>query len=137
MSTIIRPVIAANKPYYISKHRYYELKHHCLQYNEWKQELLKLRSRSLIQSHMIHCGKNIRSDDKTAYTGLLSAHMTTLMDNVEKCSVEAGGDIANYIFTAVTEGKSYSTLNPPCGKEYFYKKYRMFFYLLSQNYSML
>lgn len=46
-----------------------------------------------------------------------------------------GGDIANYIFISVTEGKSYATLNPPCGKEYFYKKYRQFFWLLDKELS--
>lgn len=34
MSTTIRPVVTSDK-YRISKHRYYELKHFCLQYHEW------------------------------------------------------------------------------------------------------
>lgn len=133
MSTIIRPVVAVSNPYYISKHRYYELKHHCLQYPEWKQEIAKLRTRSLIQTHSIKIGKNSCLCDKTADIGLLSAYMTTLVDRVDECCELAGGDIANYIHEAVTKGKSYSMLNPPCGKEYFYKKYREFFWILSQK----
>lgn len=35
MTTVIRPEITHSKRYYISKHRYYELKHFCLQYYEW------------------------------------------------------------------------------------------------------
>ena len=135
MSTIIRAKISSSNPYYISKHRYYELKHHCLQYPEWKQEIAKLRTRSLIQAHSIKIGKNVCLNDETAYLGLLCAYTTSLMDRVEKCCEIAGGDIANYIFQAVTQGKSYSSLNPPCGKEYFYKKYRKFFWLLDKEFT--
>ncbi len=30
-----KAVLSKKNKYYISKHRYYELKHFCLQYNEW------------------------------------------------------------------------------------------------------
>lgn len=36
MATRIRPELAENNKYWISKHRYYELKHYCLQYPLWK-----------------------------------------------------------------------------------------------------
>jgi hypothetical protein len=39
---------------------------------------------------------------------------------IEDCCKKAGGDIEKYLFKAVTEGKSYAVLNPPCSKEYFY-----------------
>lgn len=29
--------LSERNPYYISKHRYYELKHFCLQYPEWEE----------------------------------------------------------------------------------------------------
>lgn len=34
--------LSEKNPYYISKHRYYELKHFCLQYPEWKDALVML-----------------------------------------------------------------------------------------------
>ena len=37
MGTVIRPEVSNKKEYWISRHRYYELKHFCLQYGEWKQ----------------------------------------------------------------------------------------------------
>ena len=37
MSTVIRPEISKKNLYWIPKHRYYELKHFCLQYPEWKK----------------------------------------------------------------------------------------------------
>ena len=111
------------------------MKHHCLQYPEWKHEIAKLRSRSLIQAHSIKIGRNVCLNDKTAEMGLLSAYTESLVDRVDKCCEIAGGDIADYIHIAVTQGKSYSVLNPPCGKEYFYKKYREFFWLLDKELS--
>ena len=37
MSTTIRPELSEKNPYWIEKHRYYELKHFCLQYPIWKR----------------------------------------------------------------------------------------------------
>lgn len=37
MGTVIRPEVSAKIKYWLSKHRYYELKHFCLQYPEWKR----------------------------------------------------------------------------------------------------
>ena len=37
MGTEIRPELSDKNPYWIGKHRYYELKHFCLQYPIWKK----------------------------------------------------------------------------------------------------
>ena len=42
MSTVIRNEISKKNRYYISKHRMLELKHFCLQYEEWRQEYVRL-----------------------------------------------------------------------------------------------
>ena len=36
MSTLIRPELSETNRYWIEKHRYYELKHFCLQYPLWR-----------------------------------------------------------------------------------------------------
>lgn len=36
MSTLIRPELSETNHYWIEKHRYYELKHFCLQYPLWR-----------------------------------------------------------------------------------------------------
>ena len=38
MSTTIHPEVSEKNKYWIDKHRYYELKHFCLQYPLWKKE---------------------------------------------------------------------------------------------------
>ena len=48
MSTVIRSVVSKKNPYYISKHRMLELKHFCMQYEEWRQEYVKL---TVLQSY--------------------------------------------------------------------------------------
>ena len=42
MSTDIRPEISPNNKYWIEKHRYYELKHFCLQYPLWNMRIIRL-----------------------------------------------------------------------------------------------
>lgn len=37
MGTTIRPELSEKNPYWLEKHRYYELKHFCLQYPIWKK----------------------------------------------------------------------------------------------------
>lgn len=37
MSTVIRAELSHKSKYHIDKHRYYELKHFCLQYPNWKK----------------------------------------------------------------------------------------------------
>ena len=38
MATTIRPELSEKNPYWIEKHRYYELKHFCLQYPIWQKQ---------------------------------------------------------------------------------------------------
>lgn len=48
MSTAIRPELSKSSKYWIDRHRYYELKHFCLQYPIWKKaaQLLDALSKS-------------------------------------------------------------------------------------------
>lgn len=119
MSTIIRPKLSKSNPYYISKHRYYELKHHCLQYDEWRKALVKESNKSL-------------ESEETDRVATDLAHYSLAMEEVERCCKEAGNDIFKWLFIAVTEGKSYAILVPPCSKEYFYQRYRKFFWMLDK-----
>ena len=44
MGTTIRPELSEKNPYWIERHRYYELKHFCLQYPIWKKAYAALES---------------------------------------------------------------------------------------------
>lgn len=133
MATIIRPTLAEKNKYYIEKHRYYELKHFCMQYPIWKkayQSLNKLSNSNEIAEHFD------MYDDPTAQCGIAMAFYSTRIEMVESCCRKADDDLYIYILKAVTEGLSYNTLlmkeNIPCSRDTYYDRYRKFFYLLNK-----
>lgn len=132
MSTVVRPVVGYRNPYYISKERYYELKHFCLQYNEYKRRIAIEGARSLSKSIIEVRRRSNQTNDPTGFRAALGASYEHYIDIIDKCCQEAGGDISEWLKESVTLGKSYATLNPPCCKGYFYKRYRKFFWLLDK-----
>ena len=55
MGTTIRPELSEKNPYWIERHRYYELKHFCLQYPIWKKAYAALDG--LSRRRFAHAGK--------------------------------------------------------------------------------
>lgn len=135
MATKIRPVISQSNPSYISKHRYYELKHFCLQYPEWIKRQLYLRN----QIHSSSTIQIIPGDKNYAdHISNIVDELNTISKNIElviSCCDRTDPQIASYIFEAVTTGKTYSYFysvkSIPCSRSYFYKKYRLFFQFLN------
>lgn len=58
MGTTIRPELSEKNPYWIERHRYYELKHFCLQYPIWKKAYAALDGLSRRPSDMEVFSKN-------------------------------------------------------------------------------
>lgn len=133
MSTIIRPELSEKNPYYINKHRYYGLKHFCLQYPEWKKAMLDLYgySHSSIVSSKGFVG-SMSSVEKTIEQKL---YLESLVRLVEDSCYDASEEFYLYLLKAVTEGYSYTylktVLSIPCCKETYYDIYRKFFWILS------
>jgi hypothetical protein len=69
---------------------------------------------------LIFTGTSIHPIDKVGEKAANLAILRYCTSMIEDCCKKAGGDIEKYLFKAVTEGKSYAVLNPPCSKEYFY-----------------
>lgn len=136
MATKLRAGLSKRNPWWISKHRYYELKHHCLQYPEWRRQLTEIEyaPRSVIFSD---APKGTDVSDRTGDTAVEVARLKLLIADVELAARDADHDMARYILTAVTEGRSYTYLHQnlgmPCGRDYFYARYRKFFWLLSHR----
>lgn len=136
MGTKIRAKISEKNKYWIDKHRYYELKHFCLQYPIWKKVYLAMDE---------NCIQSQNYSDEVKCTSLPSnlteklAIAKTLLDDrikmIEKAAYEADKDLYKYILKGVTEEMSYTYLktnmNIPCGKDMYYDRYRRFFWLLS------
>lgn len=135
MSTTIRAVLSKKNPNYISKHRYYELKHFCLQYPEWREEYHKLYLEP--GAYQMRDSHNHMTNDRTADVAMRRNKLRKKMELVEQTALAVDPELAEYILIAVTDGMSYEWLRMrkdiPCCREVFYETYRRFFKLLSDS----
>lgn len=136
MGTAIRPEVSAKNRYWLPKHRYYELKHFCLQYPEWKRSYISLDglpTKSAIASEHVDGGM---LPDPTVLYAEARLYYRDRMDMVEKAARGAAGDLGALLLRAVTEEISYEHLavmeTVPCCKEVWYAAYRRFFWLLDK-----
>lgn len=132
MGTVIRPEVSTRNTYYISRHRYYELKHFCLQYPEWKQNYRDLDGRPTKSASVCEHISGGDTSDPTAVYAEARLYFRSRMEMVEQVADRAAGDLAKLMLRAVTEGLSYDYILPPCCKEVWYTAYRRFFWLLDK-----
>lgn len=134
MGTNIRPEISKKKKYWISKHRYYELKHFCLQYKEWI-DIVRAYDGYPSRTGIAVTGSSEWGDPTYICAKEREACLRKI-DMVRKAAKEASDEIGDYIFKAVTEDLSFTCLKMmhdlPCGKDMFYDRYRKFWYILSR-----
>lgn len=136
MGTVIRPEISEKNKYYIDKHRYYELKHFCLQYNEWKKAYASCNESIIFASNLERNSVSNIHSDLTAKYAMKKVQYGERIKLIERAAFEADEFLSSYILKAVTEGLSYTHLKArldiPCGRDMYYDRYRRFFWLLSE-----
>lgn len=138
MTNDIRPEVSQKNPYWIGKHRYYELKHFCLQYPIWKKayQSLDALSRSSDALQIFVKGGQMKGDptERCAQSRIFFADR---MEMVEQAVIGAEPELYAYLLRGVTEGLSYDTLKVrydiPCCRDVYYAAYRRFFWLLSKK----
>lgn len=137
MATTIRAAISENNKYYVEKHRYYELKHFCLQYPIWAKAYKSLDAMGRNHQDLASFIKTNVHGDKTMKIAAAKLEYRNKMELVETTTYEADDFLAPYLFKAVTEGLSYPYLKTnydiPCSKDMYYDRYRKFFWLLSKK----
>lgn len=138
MSHDMRPEVSQKNPYWIGKHRYYELKHFCLQYPIWKKAYISLDGLSKRPSDLrIFVQSGQLASDPTARCAVSRAHFAERMEMVEQAAIGADPDLYSYLLRGVTEGLSYDALKMkydiPCCRDVYYAAYRRFFWLLSKR----
>ena len=135
MATVIRAEISENNKYYIGKHRYYELKHFCLQYPGWKKSYIAYSELLLGSPSLTGLPTDDRVVDLTAKYAIKKAQIAEKMKMIDRAAVEADEFLYPYLIKGVTEGVSYTYLktkmNIPCGRDTYYDRYRRFFWLLA------
>lgn len=132
--TDIRPELSRKNPYWIDRHRYYELKHFCLQYPLWK------KLRNSIDGYFPHPydGLIFQKTNAIADPVLRSVKAREIFESrmlmIENSAKETDALFADYILRAVTEQLTYESLRMiygiPCCRENWYEIYRKFFYIL-------
>lgn len=136
MATVIRPKISEKNKYWIDRHRYYELKHFCLQYPTWKETYRMYENPQISASSFEQMRSSNTPSDPTARYATLKAQYAEKIDMIEKAAKRADEELHNYILKAITEGLSYThmktKLDIPCGKDMYYDRYRRFFWILDQ-----
>lgn len=125
------------KKYDISTHRFMELYHHCLQYNEWKDEL-KYKCDTVRSIEVTDMPVTHNNSDATQELAMRRLELSKKCELIEQTAIEADANIYQYILKAVTnEGVSYNYLRTvcgiPCGKNMYYTARKKFFYLLSKK----
>lgn len=137
MGTIMRPEISEKNRYWIEKHRYYELKHFCLQYPIWRKAYLALDGLAKGPTDLTIFTKTGSVNDPTARCAEAKLFYSERMNMIEKVALETDPELGSYILKAVTNGISYdcmkARLDIPCCKDTYYKLYRRFFWLLSKE----
>lgn len=140
MSTTIRPELSEKNSYWIDCHRYYELKHFCMQYPLWKRECRRLTSAAMEAGGWV---PSVSTDNSHTPSSPVTKYLeerlyySDRIKMVEKAAMGTDESLSGYILEAVTKGISYEKLkartNIPCGKDAYYNLYRKFFWLLSRE----
>jgi len=135
-SAKFRRDIKKRNPYYISKHRRYELEHFCLQYAEWKEEYERIdgmKSPIILPSYI----KKGSPSDPTAKIAIRKEELSYKIKLVEDTVVEAEPTISQYLMLGVTQGCTFpylsAKLGMPCGKDMYYDRLRKFYWLLDEK----
>lgn len=137
MATTIRAELSEKNPYWIEKHRYYELKHFCLQYPIWKKIYGSLDGLSGHSTGLTMMVVNSTLGDPTAKIGMAKAYYSDRMKMLERTASRTDEILGIYILNGVTKGWSYDILKArlgiPCCKDTYYELYRRFFWLLNKE----
>lgn len=137
MTTVLRAELSTKNKYYIDKHRYYELKHFCLQYPLWKKAYAELEAIDIPLSMIGQESINPDPSNPTMKRALMKIFYTERIKLVEQAAMDTDPYLYSYILKGITEEKSYTYLKTvlgiPCGRDMYYDRYRKFFWLLSKS----
>lgn len=131
----IRPM--NEKKYGISKHKFLQVYHFCMQYNEWKDELA-YKTDTVKGIQLSDMPKGAGYGNATEDLAIRRALLCRNVELVEQTCMEADGELYQWLLKAVTnEGVGYTYLKEfmgiPCGKKMYYDRRRKFYWLMSKK----
>ena len=104
MATTIRPELSEKNPYWIEKHRYYELKHFCLQYPIWRKAYASLNSFSSKPADWAMFIVTSTLGDPTAKVGIARAYYSERTDMIERVAEQTDQQLAPIYFKSCHRG---------------------------------
>ena len=135
MATTIRPEISNKSKWHISRERYYELKHFCLQYPEWKKKLAEI-SYATYPQQLCFIGADGQLCNPTEKRTIDRDLYLSQIEKVDRALEEADKVLSFYLLQTICYGKSFTYLQTvmriPCCKDVFYDRYRKFFWILDK-----
>lgn len=136
MGIKVPPELSEKNQYWISRHRYYELKHFCMQYYDWKKQRIALME---TLTHANRTDQRFERGGVGDPTGNASVELDRLESKIhmlEICAERTDPILGEYILLGVTKGMPYDAikarLNIPCCREMYYNLYRRFFWILDK-----
>ncbi|MCH1972612.1 hypothetical protein MCI89_09695 [Muricomes sp. OA1] len=123
--------------YNISKHRFLELYHFCMQYNEWRNEL-KYNKDTVRSIGISDMPTSRNGGDATADLAMRRAELRRKCELIEQTAIEADPEIYEYIIKGVSnDWATYpymqTVMKIPCSRNTYYNRRRKFFWLLSKK----
>lgn len=141
MSTDIRPEVSKKNEYWVSKHRYYELKHFVKQYPDWVRYLREFDGKYPNPLHLDAVLElKLYPNDPTEEEVERREYYQTRIKMVNDCLAVAFDEVDDrtlkQILQALVNSWSYDILkanhNIPLSRDYYYIRYRKFFWLLDK-----
>ena len=136
MSTVIRPVLSDKNQYRLERHRYYELKHFCLQYPIWvkAERAITVMAENRLDGMKVQTSWHVDVLERCRQQSEWYLERIRL---VERCCENANETAKDILLLGVTEGLTYDTLCARyvvrISRDEYYKSYRKFFYLLNES----
>ncbi len=126
--------VSKKNEYWLPKHRYYELKHFCLQYPYWRTVCNSIDSYSKTSSSI---RRSNTSKSRTEIAADCREQYLRSIRLIEQAAYLTDNLIGKYLLIGVTENLSYDQLQTryqvPCCRKHYYELYRKFFYILSYS----
>lgn len=138
----VRTTVSRRSETFLPRHRYLELVHLCLQYDDMKAERRAIldASVSAVQIHEGPAAPGPSQISPTEQKAIRAAELSRKIDAITRCAHAAGGPrMAPRILRSVTKEVGYDQIAAkeggplPVGRRTFYAMRRRFFWLLDQE----
>jgi len=131
-------ILSTKNPYYLTKHRFYEVYHYAMQYQEWKDEY---RTTEQTMRGIAYDGVKVKSSgsgDALERVAIRLAELSEKIEMLEAVAKETDKDLSEYILRGATDEQvTYNylsmVLHIPCSRNTYYSLRRKFYWLLSKR----